>query len=252
MTKIFLPLKIIIYPEAMDIEYNPNPFFQKMVEKATLKQHVYNNTLETFNLIKDSILELEKKYADYVKNKVPHVLVPFESSSMSDFEIELKFGGDVLLFLMHTNIFEFSRHHEVMRTDYIHEDKSRSYCGVINIYNFLADSFKYNRVNDIGYLIGRVFVNKDKHYFIEGKRELGFIFNNFENNLVDQASINNLLETAITYTVNFDLLTPDYDLVKEVSVYDMKNTRDIISIKTGKRLGYKFQADTERSNGGGA
>jgi len=34
---------------------------------------------------------------------------------------------------------------------------------MISIYNFLSDSFKFNRVNDIGYLIARVFTNKENH-----------------------------------------------------------------------------------------
>ena len=44
----------------------------------------------------------------------------------------------------------------------------RTYCGVINMYNFLSDSFKYNRENDLGYLIGRMFINKE-NTFVEGK-----------------------------------------------------------------------------------
>jgi hypothetical protein len=92
-------------------------------------------------------------------------------------------------------------------------------------------------------MIGRVFINKDKHYFIEGKRELGFIYNNFENNIVDPQSIGKLIEAAITYTINFDLLTPPYEQMQEVTVSEMKNTLDAISLKTGKRLGFKFQAD---------
>ena len=219
--------------------------FQLMVGKAALKQQVYANTLNALNLIKGSILDLEQKYTGYMTDQGSDKVMPFESNSVGDFEMELKFGGDILMFLMHTNVFEFSRQHEVMRTDYIREDKSRSYCGIINVYNFISDSFKYSRMNDIGYLIGRIFVNKDNHYFVEGKRELGFLYNDFGKNILDQSSVKEFLETAITYTVNFDLLTPDYNFVKEVSVFDMKNTRDAISLKTGKRLGFKFQADTD-------
>lgn len=219
--------------------------FELMVGKANLKQQVYRNTLTALNTIKNSIVDLEKKYAAYIVMSAPDDLTPFESNSVGDFEIELKFGGDTLLFLMHTNVFEFPRDHEVMRTDYIREDNSRSYCGVINIYNFLSDSFKYNRVNDVGYLIGRIFINKDNHYFVEGKRELGYVFNDFGKNVLDTGAVDNLLETSITYTINFDLLTPNYDMVKEVSVFEMKNTMDAISLKTGKRLGFKFQSDSD-------
>jgi hypothetical protein len=182
-------------------------------------------------------------YQNYCKSKKHDKPVPFESKVISDFQLELKFAGDLLLFNMHTNIFEFPRQHEVMRTSYVKDDKSRSYCGVINIYNFLADSFKYNRINDSGYLIGRIFINKDNHYFIEGKRELGFLFNNFGKHILDKSKATNILETAISYTINFDLLTPPYEQVKIVNVEAMKTALDAISLKTGKRLGFKFQAD---------
>jgi len=217
--------------------------FASLIKKAELKQKVYANTFESFRLFKKTIDRMTVEYEEYYLTHPTKRHVPFEARMRGDYEIEVKFGGDILLFLMHTNIFEFSRNHAVMRTGYIKEDIERSYCGIINIYNFLSDSFKYNRINDVGYMIGRVFINKDKHYFIEGKRELGFIYNNFENNVVGPPSVEKLIEAAITYTINFDLLTPPYEQMQEVTVSEMKNTLDAISLKTGKRLGFQFQAD---------
>jgi len=162
---------------------------------------------------------------------------------MGDFEVKLQFAGDILVFSMHTNIFEFSRYHEVMSTTYIKEDKSRSYCGIINIYNFLTDSFKYNRMNDVGYLIGRIFINKDKCYFIEGKREVGLLYNNFGKEVFDKQASRKVVESAILYAINFDLLTPPFDSVKEISLVEMRSISDSYTLKTGKRLGFKFQAD---------
>ena len=217
--------------------------FANLIKKAELKQKVYSNTFESFRLIKKTIDKLTTEYEEYYQAHPTKKHVPFEARMRGDYEIEVKFGGDILLFLMHTNVFEFSRNHAVMRTEYIKEDVDRSYCGIINIYNFLSDSFKYNRINDVGYMIGRVFINKDKHYFIEGKRELGFIYNNFENHMMDAASAESIIEAAIAYTINFDLLTPPYEQMQEVTVSEMKNTLDAISLKTGKRLGFQFQAD---------
>jgi hypothetical protein len=146
---------------------------------------------------------------------------------------------------MHSNVFEFSRDHVVQKTPYVKEDNERSYCGVITIYNFLSDSFKYNRINDIGYLIGRMFINKDKSYFIEGKRELGMLFSNFGQNQFDKEAATSLVESAILYTINFDLLTPPYSAQKEVSVREMKSFMESSALKTGKRLGFRFQADED-------
>jgi len=220
--------------------------FASLIKKAVLKQTVYTNTIESFRLIKKTIDKLTAEYEEYYTSHPTKRHVPFEARMRGDYEIEVKFGGDILLFLMHTNVFEFSRTHEVMRTDYIREDKDRSYCGVFNVFNFLSDSFKYNRINDVGYMIGRVFINKEKHYFIEGKRELGFIYNNFENHIMDSKSVESIIEAAISYTINFDLLTPPYEQMQEVTVSEMKNTLDAISLKTGKRLGFAFGADKSK------
>jgi hypothetical protein len=222
---------------------NTNQLFTLLRDKSLLKQDVYRKTLSVFRQFKDIILTIGKEYAEYSKQNGNSV--SFQLKEKSEFEIELHFGGDILLFMMHTNVFEFSREHEVMKTPYIRENKSRSYCGVINIYNFLADSFKYNRVNDLGYLIGRVFINNELHYFIEGKREIGFLYQNFATSVVDQNSIRAIIESAIGYTLNFDLLTPPFDAVKEVTVFDIQTTSDYMKLRTGKRLGFKFQGDHE-------
>jgi uncharacterized protein YbjQ (UPF0145 family) len=225
----------------MTIDDGKSDIFTLLRKKFDVKQEVYANTYQVFQQFKSIMQEMSNEYkGKYTKEKTSAL---FEFRDKSEFEVELKFGSDILIFMMHTNVFEFSREHEVMKTSYIREDKIRSYCGVINIYNFLSDSFKYNRINDIGYLIGRIFINREMHYFIEGKREIGMLYNNFAKSLIDRQSARQILESSIRYTVNFDLLTPPYDAVKEVTVYDMQTTLDNMRLQTGKRLGYKFQAD---------
>ncbi|HNS18433.1 MAG TPA: hypothetical protein PKH94_03060 [Bacteroidales bacterium] len=215
--------------------------FDALIQKGALKQQVYRNTHQTFQEFKVLIRDMAEDYTQ--KTRRDKSIIPFEFTDKGEFQMELKFAGDVLLFVMHTNVFEFSRYHEVMKTPYVKENKERSFCGVIHIYNFLADSFKYNRINDIGYLIGRVFINKDMHYFIEGKREIGFLFNNFGNAVMNKQAARQIIESSILYTINFDLLTPPFDAVKEVTVDEMRTALDSLLIKTGKRVGFRFQGD---------
>ncbi len=227
----------------MDRNISNTDLFKNLVEKSSLKLDVFDKTLQTLRLFKQVIEQLNIEYGKEGPNFFNGRSIEFSNKYRSDFEIELQFGGDILLFLMHTNIFEFSRDHEVRRTSYIRTDQSRSYSGVINIYNFLADSFKYNRVNDIGYLIGRIFINKDNHYFIEGKRELGFLYNDFGQNEMSSDAALTIVKAAILYTINFDLLTPPYEEVKIVSVNNIQNTIDEMSLRTGKRIGFQFNPD---------
>ena len=211
--------------------------------KSELKQNVFHATKDTFELFRETTRQLISLFRNQCAAEGRHV--DFDFTDRGDFEFEVKFAGDILLFMMHTNVFEFSRDHQVMKSPYIREDTRRSYCGVIHIYNFLADSFAYNRENDLGYMIGRVFVNNERHYFIEGKRELGMLYTNFNTSVITPESVQGIVESAIEYTTNFDLLTPPYDEVKMVSVGEMRANFDKKSLVTGKRLGFRFQADTE-------
>ncbi len=222
---------------------NSMSVIKTIIEKSTLKQEVYHKTLDVFNLFKKESEEFVGLNKSRMK-KSPYPVL-FEYSDRSVFEFQLKFGSDILIFFMHSNVFEIPRDHLVMKSSYIRENKTRSYCGIIHIFNFLADSFKYNRTNDIGYCIGRIFVNRENHYFTEGKREIGLLYNNFTGNILDQKAIRMIIHSSVLYTVNFDLLTPPFENIKEVSVAEMQTTLDSMSISTGKRLGFRFQADVE-------
>ncbi|MFZ4520774.1 MAG: hypothetical protein ACOYNC_03660 [Bacteroidales bacterium] len=222
---------------------NSQTLIKTIIEKSSLKQEVYHKTLETFNLFKQQSEEFVHLNKGKMK-KSPYPVL-FEYSDRSAFEFQLKFGSDILIFFMHSNVFEIPRDHLIMKSSYIREDKTRSYCGIIHIFNFLADSFKYSRTNDVGYCIGRIFVNRENHYFTDGKREIGLLQNNFTGDVLDQNAVRSIIHSSVLYTVNFDLLTPPFDNIKEVTVAEMQTTLDAMSISTGKRLGFRFQADVE-------
>ena len=216
---------------------------KSLKEKSSLKQDIYHNALNTFNLLKSTARQLA---ADLKKEAIAidkRVVIDFKDKGA--FEFELRVAGDLLIFSMHTNIFEFDKSHNVWKSSYVKEDSLRSFCGIINIYNFLNDSFAYNRVNDTGYVIGRIFVNKENHYFVEGKRQLGFLYNDFVHSVVEESAIKAILESTILYCINFDLYTPPFDSIKEISVAEMQTASEGMQIKTGKRLGFRFQADND-------
>ncbi len=211
--------------------------------KACLKQDVFKKTKAIFLDFKAEAEKLTTELKEEMGDVDNDVIIDFFEKSQYEFHI--KFGGDILVFFMHTNVFDFEKSHSMRNTSYVKEDELRAYCGMINIYNFLADSFKYNRLNDAGYLVGRVFLNKDLHYFVEGKRQLGFLYNNFVNDVIDNDKIRKIVESSILYSMDFDLLTPPYDAMKVVSVHDVNEATSAMSIKTGKRLGFKFEADSD-------
>ncbi len=211
--------------------------------KACLKQNVFRKTIDIFNDFKTEAEKLAEELKKDMGNIDESVVVEFLIKG--DFEFHIKFGGDILVFYMHTNVFDFPKNHNIWNNSYVKEDELRTYCGMINIYNFLADSVKYNRVNDIGYLVGRVFINKDLHYFVEGKKQMGILFNDFINETINTKKIRAIIETSMLYSLDFDLLTPPYNNMSELSVMDIIEVTNAMKVKTGKRLGFKFQTDSD-------
>lgn len=208
-----------------------------------MKQDVFQNTINTFKLLKTVVKEVGAELKEY--NKIDKRVI-IDVKEIGEYQVQIRVAGDTVIFYMHTNIFEFDKSHRIWKTSYVKEDNNRSFCGMIQVFNFLADSFKYNRVNDLGYLIGRIFINKESHYFVEGKRQLGFLYNDFVNTTIDKAALKAIVESAILYCLNFDLFTPPFDSVKEVTVSDIQAVENSMQISTGKRLGFRFQSDTDQ------
>ncbi len=210
-------------------------------EKSEIKQKVFSNTFETFNLLRNVLKNLSEEYnADLSKDmEKPRI----KYKNRGKFQVSLKFGGDLLIFSMHTNVYEFDRDHHVWKTRYARASKLNTYSGIINIYNFLSDSFKYNRFNDLGYLIGRIFINNSKHYFVEGKRQMGYLYKDFGTKVIDEEALRNIVESALQYILEFDLLVPQYDQVKIVNVEMLQTSNQDQVMQTGKRLGFQFNTD---------
>lgn len=210
-------------------------------EKSVMKQDVYRNTLESFDLLaevlKNISADLKKEAAGIDKR------IGIDLRITSDHEIEFKIASDVLVFYMHTNVFEFEKSHPIFKTGYVKENELNSYCGIIYIYNFLADSFKYNRLNDLGYLIGRVFVNREKRFFLESKAIPGFRYNQFSEKEISKEELSDIISELIGYAIRFDLFTPPSDAVREVSLNEIQERIQSDKLKTGKRLGFRFQGD---------
>jgi hypothetical protein len=221
---------------------NLNEIIEKFKTKSVLKQQVYQNTRKVFSELKQVAMDfVTQSKKEIKKNKLNQIVVEFNDKG--EFEAELKFAGDALVFIMHTNVFQFPREHSIMRNSYIKEDETRAYCGVIYVYNFLADSLKYKRENDIGYLVARIFVNKDFHFVVEGKRQINFLNNTFVLEPIDYPILKKILETAIIYSIDFDLLLQPYDMLKEVTLSELLEYSSSMHLQTGKRLGFRFQAD---------
>lgn len=205
-------------------------------EKSVMKQDVYTHTIAVFNELKDLLKEKADELSEDAKAIDKRVNIYYKDVSLQS--MQLKVAGDILDFQMHSNVFEFDRSHPMFKTSYIKNNEMNSFCGIISVYNFLADSYKYNRLNDLGYLIARLFVNKEKKFFLETRTQIGYKYNAFSLEPISKEQIVDIVNELIIYSITFDLFTPPYDAVKQVSVLEIQEKSSSSALRTGKRLGY--------------
>ena len=213
-----------------------------IIEKSTLKQKVFDNTFATFNLLKEVLLEMASEMDDALEGKLDK-RVRLEYRDRGKYEAQLQIAGDLLIFRMNTDVYEFESGHVIWQNPYVQQAKANSYCGVISIYNFLSDSFKLNRYDDEGYLTGRLFINRESMFFVEGKRQKLVRPADFGSARIDRTALVSILETALDYAINFDLLVPPYEDCKRVTVDQFNTKMDNSKFVTGKRLNYDFKVD---------
>ena len=213
-----------------------------IIRKSTLKQRIFDNTFSAFNELKETLLEMASELDDELDDKLDR-RVRLEYRDRGKFEAQLQVANDILIFQMHTDIFEFAADHPIWQNPYVQDDRENSYCGLINIYNFLSDSFKFNRNADEGYLIGRIFINRERRYFVEGKQQTSMRAAEFGKSAIGRDALIAILEEAIWFALNFDLLMPPYEDNKRVTVDQFNTKMDNSKFVTGKRLGYDFEVE---------
>lgn len=210
-------------------------------EKSVIKQQVFDKTVSTFEVLKSVLQSMAANLNAELTGLDKRVNLLYKDNG--EFDSQLKVAGDLLVFSMHSNAFEFDRNHPVWQLSYAKNSPYTTICGMISIYNFLYDSFRYNRYEDLGYLIARIFVNKDGFYFVEGKRQMGYWVNNFCTDQINEQTLADIVFSAIQYSLEFDLLVPPYDNVKIASVAQINSKIESSRLQTGKRLGFTFNSD---------
>ena len=212
-----------------------------LLTKSALKQDIFSDTKQVF----DNLKRVLSQEVLSLRTQITDERIRMQYMDKGEFEAQVYVGSDVLLFHRHSNVFLLPDSNPKWETEYLKEDARRGYFGIIYIYNFLAQSFLQNRLDDPGYLIGRIFVNCEGHFFIEGKGPLGTQFEELGKAKITDKVLKELLLTAFAFAVDFDLLTPPYEIVSQVNVRQIQAISANLSLQTGKRLGFKFEKEDQ-------
>jgi hypothetical protein len=221
------------------MEENRKVILDLLLNKSALKQNIADDCEKLFLEFKQSI----SKELEALQKHVKDPRIRLNSKERGNYEIHVFVGSDVLVFHLHNNVFRLPDDNPLWGTQYLRSNENNGYFGVIYIYNFLAESFIQNRINDSGYLIGRLFVNHERHFMMEGKGQLGYQFRDIENTVLTKDVVGLIVQFSFAFALEFDLLVPPYDFVSELSVGEIQAISNNLQLQTGKRLGFKMKAD---------
>jgi hypothetical protein len=227
-----------------DLIKNREHLTKLLLDKSALKQDISDDCEKVFSSFKNAIIKELDALKVIIKD--PRIRLSFEDKGMH--EIHAYIGSDVLVFNLHRNIFRMADNDPIWGTAYFRANENNGYFGIINIFNFLAESFLQHRINDTGYLIGRIFINQESHFYIEGKGHLGSLFRDTQNSLINDEVISAIVQLAFAYALQFDLHIPPFEYFSEISVEQIQLMGESLKLQTGKRLGFKMKSEELENN----
>ncbi|MFM6945644.1 MAG: hypothetical protein ACKOWW_00740 [Flavobacteriales bacterium] len=221
------------------LEANRQQLIDLLMHKSALKQDIADDLEVVF----DDLRKLIEVEINALKEVITDERVRLFIKDRGDHEFHVYIGSDVLVFNLHHNVFRLPDSNPLWGTSYFKSAPNNGYFGTIHIYNFLAESLQQNRLDDQGYLLARIFVNHERHFFIEGKGSLGYTFSDPQHMVLSAEMLQLIAQMSFAYALQFDLYIPPFELMDEVSVGQIYVMGEQLKLRTAKRLGFKMSSD---------
>lgn len=226
---------------AMNSEQDPINCIKNLLEnKSTAKQATYRHIVEAFSILSH---EAKRVVDELLKRAHPDDKdVTVEYNTVSEHEFDVKLAGDMLIFVMHTNVVTFEDSHPIMKEDYILQNDVNRYFGQIMIYNFMADSLRFNRSNDPGYLLARLMINHDNRFFIEGEKELAE-YNKISETPITEEILRKIVKIVLRMAIENDLIAPPFKEVKSITLHQKREHAP--ELGGGQKIGFRMSYENK-------
>jgi hypothetical protein len=227
----------------MNFEQDPIEYIKYMLEnKSTAKQTTYKNILHAYS----TLLEESRSVLDVLTLKAHPADedVTLGITVENEQEFQVKLAGDLVIFVLGTNIVTFEDNHPIMQDEYIKEKEVNRYFGQIMVYDFMSDSLKYHRTNDPGYLLARVLINHENRFFVEGEKQLS-VYNKVSQKPITEDDIKDLARLCLVMAIENDLMALPYQQVKSITLSQkLDHTPEFSGTKKiGFRMSYENKTE---------
>lgn len=228
----------------MPSNQNPIEHIAQLIEsKSAVKQQTYRNLCKNFKLLEKEARKVVKQINEKIVSKDKDISLSVTKINEQEFHVQI--AGDLLVFLMHTNIIVLDDAHGFTKSEYVEENEARKFLGQINIYNFMADSFKFNRLKDPGYLIARLFINAEEHFLVEGEKQLSFMFDKVSPNPISETDLSIITQLTISQSIDNDLITSPFPSIRVISLHQKIEKTQALGggYKIGFQMSYQQNLD---------
>lgn len=221
----------------MSDNQNPIEHIANLIEtKSAIKQEAFRKLCSNFKQLEKEAKNVVKLINEKIKKKDKDIVLVVEH--VSDQEFHVKVAGDLLIFIMHTNIIVLEDTHGFNKSPYVQADTANKYLGQINVYNFMADSLKFNRLNDPGYLLARLFINHEGRFLVEGERQLNFMFEHVSEKPITNFDLNVIIQLVISQSIDNDLITSPFPNIRVISLNQkLEKTQ---ALGAGYKIGFQM------------
>jgi hypothetical protein len=212
-----------------------------LLTKSGVKQVTYRNVCEAFRGLKQEAVQIIDEINSKTHTKDADITLSVVDISEQEFHV--KVAGDLLAFFLHTNIITLGDDYAYNKSEYVMENLDRKFLGQINVYNFMADSLKYNRMHDPGYLVTRLMVNQENRFIVEGDKPINFLFESVSSKQLDQTDLNILVHLIITQAIENDLVAPPFNQIRGLTLQQKIANTEVVG--AGQKIGFQMSSMRE-------
>lgn len=224
------------------MEQNPSLHIaQLLTSKSDVKQLTYRNVCKAFAALREEAVKITTDINAKTNTEDEDLVLSVEE--IGEHEFHLKVAGDLLVFFLHTNIITLSDDYSYNKSDYVSENPLRKYLGQINVYNFMSDSLKFNRVNDPGYLLSRLMVNFEDRFIVEGDGQINFMFESVSTKELEAMDLNVLIQLIVMQAVENDLVAPPFQKIRGLTLQQKITKTEVLG--AGNKIGFQMSSQQD-------
>lgn len=191
---------------------NVEAIYETLRGKSALNKKVLSETQRAFHLLRERAEKTALRLREIIVSQKDEAEAKVDDGGEYMFTIEI--GPDIIAFSNMQDVSAPSGDMPSLKTPYVQEDPSRAYFGQILVYNFLTSSYVQRRMQDPGYMVARILVNKDGFFTVEGVGKVAEPFADLASCQVDATNMQKVVESCILASLAIDLMMPPADQIQ--------------------------------------